>query len=163
MCVVLKMHLMYVLDKKVEEDIARAQANCNMFAWGPSGPGRSHVASSSRCPSGPGRSHLCMYVPCIVCLPAERYAEESEQLTEEVKRGLQKQALQEALGRSYMHMCVCVYLKRADGRGCECNRSANDSSQSVVEKVRKPKQTPVWATCALANTVLIGHRYNSTC
>ncbi len=35
MCVVLKMHLMYVLDKKVEEDIARAQANCNMFAWAP--------------------------------------------------------------------------------------------------------------------------------
>ena len=107
MCVVLKMHLMYVLDEK----IARVQANCNMFAWGPSGPGRSPVASSSRCPSGPGRSHLCMCVPCIVCLPAERYAEESEQLTEEVKRGLQKQALQEALGRSYIHayVCMCVF------------------------------------------------------
>ena len=63
----------------------------------------------------------------------------------------------------YMHMCVCAYLKRADGRGCECTRSANDSTQSVVEKVWNPKQTPVWATCALANTVLIGHRYNSTC
>ena len=30
--------------------------------------------------------YVCMYVPCIVCLPAERYAEESEQLTEEIKR-----------------------------------------------------------------------------
>ena len=35
MCVVLKMHLMYVLDEKVEEHIARVQANCNMFAWAP--------------------------------------------------------------------------------------------------------------------------------
>ena len=35
MCVVLKMHLMYVFDEKVEEHIARVQANCNMFAWAP--------------------------------------------------------------------------------------------------------------------------------
>ena len=33
-------------------------------------------------PRGPGISHLCMCVPCIVCLFAERYAEEREQLTE---------------------------------------------------------------------------------
>ena len=54
-----------------------------------------------------------MYVCTMHCvgLPAERYAEESEQLTEEVKRGLQKQALQEALGRSYIHayVCMCVF------------------------------------------------------
>ena len=68
MCVVLKMHLMYVLDEK----IARVQANCNMFAWAPVDLEEVTLLHLLVAPVDLEEVIcVCMFVPCIVCLPAE--------------------------------------------------------------------------------------------
>ena len=67
-CVVLKMHLMYVLDEK----IARVQANCNMFAWAPVDLEEVTLLHLLVAPVDLEEVIcVCMFVPCIVCLPAE--------------------------------------------------------------------------------------------
>ena len=125
------------------------------FSPGPQWTWKKSRCFISRCSSGLGRSHLCMYVPCIVCLLAERYAEDSKQLTEAVKSLPQdfNRATFGRLGRR---------ASRAGGEGANAAKCKRQQSMCRREGAGGATDS-CWAPCALATTFFFVHRYNSTC